>query len=219
MFEKRFVRQSDLVPGDKIKLVDISIIGVGAIGRQVAIQAAAIGVPIIHLTDFDSVEEENLAPQGFLESDMGKSKVNAVADFCSKINSSVKIIKNNKKFKNSEFIDTSVIFCCVDSIETRKQIFNSVGKRCQLFIDGRMAAESGRIYSTFDDQSREKYLTKIFPPEEAFRGSCTAKSTIYNSNMMAGLMISQLTKWLRGIPLDFEISINILTNEMSAMGS
>ena len=38
-----------------------TVIGVGAIGRQVAIQLTAIGVPHLQLIDFDHVEIGNLA--------------------------------------------------------------------------------------------------------------------------------------------------------------
>ena len=41
----RFARQQDLVPQDRLAELNATVIGVGAIGRQVALQLAAIGVP------------------------------------------------------------------------------------------------------------------------------------------------------------------------------
>ena len=41
----RFDRQRDLVPFDHLEEIDATVIGAGAIGRQVALQLAAIGVP------------------------------------------------------------------------------------------------------------------------------------------------------------------------------
>ena len=41
----RFTRQRDLVPSDRLADVATTVIGVGAIGRQVALQLAAIGAP------------------------------------------------------------------------------------------------------------------------------------------------------------------------------
>ena len=41
----RFSRQADLVPQDRLVSVVATVIGVGAVGRQVALQLAAIGTP------------------------------------------------------------------------------------------------------------------------------------------------------------------------------
>lgn len=49
----RFVRQRDLVPREKLASVLVTVIGVGAVGRQVALQVAAIGAPRMQLIDFD----------------------------------------------------------------------------------------------------------------------------------------------------------------------
>jgi len=52
----RLIRQSDLVPERRLTEVSATVIGVGAIGRQVALQLASLGVPSIQLIDFDLVE-------------------------------------------------------------------------------------------------------------------------------------------------------------------
>jgi molybdopterin/thiamine biosynthesis adenylyltransferase len=54
----RFQRQADLVPADRLQGFSISVIGVGAIGRQVALQLAAIGARQLTLVDFDTVADE-----------------------------------------------------------------------------------------------------------------------------------------------------------------
>ena len=43
VIQNRFTRQSGIVPADRLSNVTVSVIGVGAIGRQVALQLAAIG--------------------------------------------------------------------------------------------------------------------------------------------------------------------------------
>ena len=45
----RFMRQESLVPRDQLADVQVTVIGVGAIGRQVALQLAALGVPRLQL--------------------------------------------------------------------------------------------------------------------------------------------------------------------------
>ncbi len=41
----RFSRQEELVPNDRLRQFKATVVGVGAIGRQVALQLAAVGAP------------------------------------------------------------------------------------------------------------------------------------------------------------------------------
>jgi sulfur carrier protein ThiS adenylyltransferase len=214
----RDIRQRDLVPAEKLRDTKVSVVGVGAIGRQVSLQLAAIGVGNLALFDHDTVDVENLAAQGFYENDLGDQKVLSVAHTCREINSEINVAATARKFRNLDVVE-GVIFCCVDSIDTRKQIFEGTKNRFDLFIDGRMSAEFLRVFTVFDNKSKEYYATQLFPSSEAFQGSCTAKSTIYCANIAAGLMVAQFVKWLRGMHelgvLDHNIDFNILTNEVS----
>src|ERR1017187_9575374 len=75
----RFVRQQELVPQDRLAAIKATVIGVGAIGRQLAIQLAAIGTPRLQLVDFDVVDLSNVTTQGYLAADIGLPKVQATA--------------------------------------------------------------------------------------------------------------------------------------------
>lgn len=208
----RYQRQQKLVPLDKLKDVLVEVVGVGAVGRQIAIQLAAMGVPIIRITDFDTVEEVNLAPQGFRERDLGRPKVDAVSETMKENNSKVEILTRNRRFAKSQAQPGSIIFSCVDDMDVRKRIFEA-SKEARMFIDGRMSAEVLRIFAAHNKQSREYYQTTLFPQEEAFVGSCTARSTIYSANVLAGMKIAMMTRWLRGLPIENEVSLNLMTME------
>ena len=97
----RYSRQKDIVPPERIAACKATVIGVGAIGRQVALQLAAMGVPWLQLTDFDVVETSNLASQGYLEEDLGKLKVEATAALCKRINAGAEIIPVAERFRRS----------------------------------------------------------------------------------------------------------------------
>jgi molybdopterin/thiamine biosynthesis adenylyltransferase len=51
--QDRDLRQRDIVPPEQLANCRATVIGVGAVGRQVALQLAAMGVPWIQLIDFD----------------------------------------------------------------------------------------------------------------------------------------------------------------------
>src|SRR6185295_9645563 len=75
----RFTRQADLVPFERLSSTRVTVIGAGAIGRQVALQLAAIGTPSIQLIDFDTVDATNVTTQGYRARDIGQDKVLAAA--------------------------------------------------------------------------------------------------------------------------------------------
>ena len=77
-----------------------------------------------------------------------------------------------------------------------------------------MAAEVLRVLTACDAASRRHYPTTLFASEEAYRGACTAKSTIYCANIAAGLMLTQFTRWLRRLPVDADLTLNLLAAEM-----
>jgi len=58
---ERFSRQRDIVPPERIADCKATVIGVGAIGRQVALQLSAMGIPRLQLIDHDRVEWSKVA--------------------------------------------------------------------------------------------------------------------------------------------------------------
>lgn len=211
---ERYIRQKDIVPPDRLAACKATVIGVGAIGRQVALQLTAMGIPWLQIVDFDTVDVSNLASQGYLEADLGKIKVEATALLCKQVNSRIELQLAKHAFRRS--METGdIIFCAVDQINTRRLIWDSVKDKTRFFSDGRMTAEVLRIICVHDSESRKHYPTTLFQPDEAFEGPCTAKSTIYCANIAAGLMIAQFTKYLRQLPIDCDVSLNLLASELT----
>jgi hypothetical protein len=212
--EERYSRQKDIVPAERIGACKATVIGVGAIGRQAALQLTAIGTPWLQLVDFDLVETSNLASQGYFEEDLGKLKVQATAALCMKVNSNLETAVMPERFRRSMEIGT-VVFACVDSIDVRRLIWDAVKDKVTFFCDARMTAEVLRVLAVCDSHSRVHYPTTLFRTEEAFAGPCTAKTTIYCANIAAGLMVAQFTKYLRHLPIEPDIQLNLLASELN----
>jgi hypothetical protein len=215
---QRDVRQRDIVPPARLATVRATVIGVGSVGRQVALQLAAIGVPWLQLIDPDTVAIENLACQGYFEEDLDRPKVHATGELCHRLNPRLELYTAEERFRRSGAVG-SQLFCCVDSIATRRLIWEAIGRAVAFFADGRMAAEVLRVLVACDPASREHYPTTLFDAAEAHSGACTAKSTIFCSNICAGLMVSAFSKHLRGMPVDPELSFNLLANEWALAGA
>ena len=211
----RSERYRELLPIERLSQIACSIIGVGAIGRQVALQLAAMGVGRVQLVDPEVVESVNLGPQGYLEDDVGRPKVQATADLMQQINHGLKMQEEQQRFARSMDIHP-VVFACVDSISMRRHIWNEVNKDADLFIDGRMAAEVLRVVTVSNSVAAIEYPDTLFAEHEALRQACTAQSTIYCANVAAGFMVSQFTKWLRNMPTEFDVTVNLLAAELTA---
>jgi len=72
-----------------------------------------------------------------------------------------------------------------------------------------------RVLTTCNEAGRRHYPTTLFAAEEAYAGSCTAKTTIYCANIAAGMMLTQFTKYLRHLPTEPDLSLNLLAAELS----
>ena len=156
-----FQRQEDLVPRDRLADTKVTVIGVGAIGRQVAMQLAAIGVPQLQIVDFDVVDMTNVTTQGYLAADVGQAKVEATAAAIRQLDPAIVVETVQDRYRPRMEIGQAV-FCCVDSIDARSAIWRSVGRRCRFWADGRMLGEVLRVLAVAEDVGRDHYPTTLF---------------------------------------------------------
>ena len=213
----RDLRQRDIVPPDRLAQCQATVVGVGAIGRQVAMQLTAMGVSWMQFVDPDTVETVNLACQGYWRDDIGRAKVEATGEVCHKINPMLELYTSAERFRSSMEVG-NCLFLCVDSIDTRRFIWDAVKDRVNFLADGRMSAEVIRVVTATNAVGPDHYPTTLFHADEVQAGSCTAKSTIFTANIAAGLMLEQFSRWLRHLPVDPDIQLNLLSSEMTVAG-
>jgi sulfur carrier protein ThiS adenylyltransferase len=209
---ERYSRQADFVPEVALQNLQVTVIGIGAIGRNVALQLAAIGVHDLQLVDFDIVDRTNVATQGFREADIGQPKVDTTAAVIREINPQVTVRCIQDRFR-PRLNTGQAVFCCVDSITTRGAIWRAIGARVPFWADGRMLGEVMRVLVVAGKQGRDGYAHTLFAAQEAQLGSCTAHSTIYAATIAAGLLVHQFTRWLRNLPVDLDSTVNLLAGE------
>ncbi len=200
----------------RLQEIRATVVGVGAIGRQAALQLAAIGCRRIKLIDFDIVDRTNITTQGYLATDVGQLKVLAAAAAIKRIDPGILVETIADRYRPKHEIGEAVL-CCVDSITARAAIWRSVSKTCRFWTDGRMLGEVIRVISVGDCPGREYYPETLFAQAQAQQGRCTSQSTIYAAGIAAGLMLHQFTRWLRQLPLDRDISLNLLAGEWSVI--
>jgi molybdopterin-synthase adenylyltransferase len=81
-----------------------------------------------------------------------------------------------------------------------------------------MLGEVIRVLAAANSQDWAHYVTTLFPESQAQSGRCTAQSTIYAASIAAGLMVHQFTRWLRGLTVEPDTTLNLLASELIQNG-
>lgn len=185
----------------------IHVIGCGAIGSHVAEQLTRLGCSNIELWDFDKVESKNITNQMFLDSDVGKLKVDAVEAMMKSINPRISIKKHNKGI-TSPYIVNGHVFLCVDNIDLRRAIVkaNMMNPYCLGFHDFRMRLTDAQYYFASRDnadQVSNLLASMDFTQEEAMeatpRSACGVElSVIYTVKNIVTYGICNFVNYVRG---------------------
>lgn len=216
-------RQSVLIPPERLKEFIPVVIGVGNVGHQVALMLAKMGAKNVILVDPDVVGPENVYPQGYTPNWIGSPKVLAcVSGFLAFMQWSEKhdVRTSEDRFDPEKHLPDdhakAVIFCCVDSMETRGEIFRSTifDRQCPLFIDGRVGGETMHVFAVTPDTA-DDYVKTLFPDSEASAAPCGARATIYTGTIAAGFMVHQFAAFLRGLRLHGRMELTLCDHDIS----
>jgi sulfur carrier protein ThiS adenylyltransferase len=197
----RASRQEGLAPYERLRATHAVVVGVGAVGRQVALQLAAMGVRSLDLYDFDTVDDVNLGPQAYRPADLGRKKVNVTLEDCKALNPDVGLNLFDRRFARSDFrtVANAHVFATVDSIDTRRLIWETAVKGgAAWFGDARVAGENIRVLAQDKPAADGGYAGTLFRQEDAFEGACTARMSVYGANVAAGLLVAKFAQRLRG---------------------
>jgi len=150
----------------------VHIIGCGSVGSTVAENLARFGVTDMVLYDFDVVEPKNIANQMFTQEDVGRLKVEAVADNLRKINPDI-TLKLVPEGWNSNRLAGYVFLCC-DGIELRRRIVeeNKDNNYIRAMFDFRTRLTDAQHYAAnwSDKASIENFYNSMdFSHEEALK--------------------------------------------------
>lgn len=207
----RFHRQLDIISPTDLE-IPITVIGSGGIGSPTLLALTKMGCSNVAVWDKDTIEPHNLPNQIFREKDIGKSKVQAIAEICKEFNN-VELITHEEFFEGKP-LPSGIIICAVDSMDTRKKIWSALKLKPQikLFIDARMGGEVARIYAVkpFSPQDIKLYEASLYSSAEASKEKCTAKAIIYNVFVIAGLIAATVKKFAKKENLKREIILDLV---------
>lgn len=125
----------------------VDIIGCGATGSRIAMEIAKLGVTNLHLHDFDKIEAHNCANQLFGINDVGKLKVDALADRIL-ADTGLEVTKHPEAVTGRSELG-NVVFLLTDTMKSRKEIWEGAIRfhpMTEIMIETRMGASEGRVY-------------------------------------------------------------------------
>ncbi len=204
----------------------IHIIGCGAVGSTVAENLARFGLTKITLYDFDKVEPHNIANQMFTQEDIGKPKVDAVAELLYKINPDIKrdLLLAPQGYKNQRL--SGYVFLCVDNIDLRREIATAcvANPFIKAFFDFRMRLTDAQHYAAAwnDPKMVKDFLnTMNFSHEEAMKetpvSACNMTlSVVPTVRTLCALGVSNFINFAKGGKLHKMILVDAFSYALDA---
>ena len=192
-------RHLDVFSRDAFGNKRIDVIGAGATGSRIVLSLAKLGLENIHVWDFDKVEPHNIANQAFSQADIGKFKVDALADLVT-AHTGLKLHTHNERVDGSQALG-DVVFLLTDSMASRKQIWDKgirYKMRTKLMIETRMGSDQGRVYTINPTAPAQVkgWESTLYSDEVAEVSACGASISVGpTAEFMSGLAVWQLIRW------------------------
>lgn len=195
-------RFSSAIWYENIQNKTITLAGVGGIGSYVGFLLARMKPLSMFIYDADVVEAVNMSGQLYGQSDIGISKVSALATMVRNYANYSSIFALQERFtRESEASD--IMICGFDNMEARKIFFEKWVEHVMLrpkeerenclFIDGRLAAEEFQVLCIKgnDGYNINRYRDNfLFSDAEADETVCSYKQTTFCANMIASCMVN-----------------------------
>lgn len=210
-------RQLDFVTPDQLD-VDVHVVGVGGLGSPIALALAKLGCPRIHLYDPDSVEPHNLPNQVYRVRDVGRPKVEALAELLQEFVPAA-VTPHTEKVGVADL--SGIVVSAVDSMASRRAIWEgSVRYRTgvRLLVDARLGGEVGRVLAVLPASpiDVDRYEATLFADAAAYEDACTAQATIYTGFGVAALVAGAIKRHVRQQELPWDQVLDFTTSTLLA---
>lgn len=204
----------------------IHIIGCGSVGSVVAENLARFGITRMTLYDFDTVEPRNLANQMFTQDDVGRLKVEALADMLHHINPEIDndLTLVPKGYAGQKL--SGYVMLCVDNIDLRREI--ATANKSNTFVKGMFDFRTGLTDAQHyaadwkDMKMVQGFLNSMaFTHEEAKASTPVSACNVTLSvcptvRAIVALGVANFINFVKGGPLKKIISIDAFSPSLEA---
>tara|TARA_R110002167_G_scaffold296356_2_gene500785 strand:- start:952 stop:1605 length:654 start_codon:yes stop_codon:yes gene_type:complete len=193
--------------------IEFHIVGCGAIGSSVAMQLTRLGADNFYMYDFDKVEMPNIGVSQYIDSDIGKLKVEALIGHMKSVNKHIRVEGHLNKFKDYKGSKEGILILGLDSMKARKEIVQLLTQcpyKPKVVIDGRMGAEHYQQY-IYNNITMSKYDKNWYSDDDSDPEPCTRKATSYCSNMSGSFIANAVKNIVMKQPYFKEVTFNFST--------
>lgn len=211
-----YERQTDYVDPVKARELHVSVIGLGTVGSNVAVELARMGVGSMSLIDGDVVEAHNLPSQAYTLADLNRPKADALLDRVRAVSDHVRLDATQAMLVGGESFPAGPVVLAVDSMDARRAILEgSVAWRPShsLVIDARMGGEIVQLYA-FDpshQSSLDRWTAEWHPSERSAPLPCGGRSVSFVGGFVGSLIATYIARHLRGGSVPFWTQIDLGT--------
>lgn len=203
------------MPSNLVGNTSICMIGAGGIGSPTALCLSKMGVGRLTLYDADTVEVHNLPNQMYREADMGRAKVEALADICRQFAPGVIVDPRADEFGKDTPMPPpgTIVVSGVDSMTARTLIWDRIkyNPAVPLYIEGRMGGQTGRIYAIRPTSPEQVafYERNLYSDEDADPTPCTERAISYNVFALAAYIAAIVKKHIVGETVQRELLLDM----------
>jgi len=196
------IRHLQIFDPDRFDKNRVDVIGCGAVGSRIAMEMAKLGIRNLHLWDGDVVEAHNIANQLFVLRDIGRPKVEALAEAILAA-TGLSATVHHQRIEGPVTLG-NVVFLAVDTMSARKAIFKDclhLKFTTQVVIEVRMGVEELRVYG-FNPRSRADVLawnSTLIDDAKTVESACGARTTVgATAGITACLAVHRFLQYYRG---------------------
>jgi molybdopterin/thiamine biosynthesis adenylyltransferase len=205
-------RQLDLLSPERFSF-PVTLVGVGGIGSPVALALTKMGCRRLTVYDPDTVEAHNLPNQLYRLRDIGRPKVEALAELLREF-SPLEVVPIQEAVTKQRL--EGVVVSAVDNMATRSEIWrNCIRYRAAvpLYLDARMGGQVCRLLTVrpADPDDVRLYESTLYTDEAALEDPCTAQAIIYTVFGVAGLVANQIRRQAESEPIEPDVLFDFAT--------
>jgi|WetSurMetagenome_2_1015567.scaffolds.fasta_scaffold684144_1 molybdopterin-synthase adenylyltransferase len=182
--------------GPAAALLRATVIGLGGVGRQVALQLAALGVPQLQLIDARTVGRSTHAAEGYAREDVARPRVHAVAQLCHDMNPQLEIHAWRRRSLRGLDLGGAV-FLCTEPPHVSPSLTASAGRSVEFWGRCRIVGTIIRLDFRLDGDS---VAQRAADPRSGTDSPSrrTTSLPIHIASVAAGLLISEFVRFSAG---------------------
>ncbi len=209
-------RQKDILDPEEI-IFPVTVIGAGKIGSFLVPVLAKMGCKRITVYDAGIIEDIDLPIQMYDLADIGRHKVDALGDIV-KRQSGTEIRAIRSPYPNGDNL-RGIVISGVGSTTSRMGIWSQVqsNSNIKLYIDARIGGDTLEVLTIRPKHvaDRRLYRQFLFVENRTAELPSATRGIAYNGAIVAGIIASQVKKWIRQEDYPTRLSLRLTTLEMT----